>query len=162
MTAVQAYSAGQGDLLLQTLPQVVKAVSTWIGCELDIKVPEPAAPSGGTDLVICLPLTGEVNGSLVLAFSAAAGCFLATRMLGHEQTLPLSRLGLSALQELGNILASGLVMACEEQLALSCQLHPPHTMTSVPTNVNETVVISVWPETNEEMHHIKVYWSMTD
>ena len=162
MTAVQGHSAGRGNFLLRTLPQAVEAVATMVGCDLNIMLPELPASGGGQDLVVCLPVTGAVNGSLMLTFSATAGCFLAARMLGREQALPLSAQALSALQEFGNILASGVVMACADRLDLSCRLHPPHIVTTVPAHASETVFIGVGSGSDQENFYIKVSWSTSD
>ncbi len=147
----------QGDLLLRTLPPAIRAISGMVGC--DLKVTEGVDPTttANHELLISLPLSGDINGVLVLAFPAVAGCFLATRMLGDEQSLPWSARALSALQELGNILASGMVTACADHHGLACQLQPPKIISELPLSAQEGVSIKVDSRGSHKDLKLKVF-----
>ncbi len=134
----------QGSILLQQLlPPVLENIESLVGCSLSIDPDHPGRvykdPLPATDTVVSFLVSGDLDGQLIILFPFAASLYLSGRMLGSQQSFPLSKLALSALQELGNIITSGLVIECDQQLALRCRLNPPTKLAELPTGPGKVI-----------------------
>lgn len=78
------------------------------------------------ELIVYVALVGEVRGMVLVGMPAATARQIAGVMVGEPQP-ELSEMGLSALAELGNLIAGG---ACVEldRLNLGCDITPPTVM----------------------------------
>lgn len=151
----------QQRLLLQTIPPAAEGVANMVGGEFSVATVPPAVESttgtaGRTspDILICLPLSGGLAARLIVQLSAAGAQELASQLLGGDQELPFTELALSALKEFGNILASGLVTEFQQQFSLSCRLHSPQFVTTLPACSPEPA--QVWLYGNGRLKTVQV------
>ncbi len=108
------------------------ALSGMIGVSIDIEPPvldivplgeatERVGPPERPIIGVLTPVVGDVPANILLAFSFEAAASLCG-LLGCD---PLSEMGRSALQEMGNILTSSYVTAIGQMVGLTLEPAPP-------------------------------------
>lgn len=78
------------------------------------------------EYTVYVALVGEVRGLMLIGMAAETARGVASEMIG-EPLPELNELGLSALAELGNLVAGGATVGLE-RLALACDITPPTLM----------------------------------
>lgn len=78
------------------------------------------------EIIVYIAFVGQVRGMILIGMSTAMGRQLAGTMLGEPQP-ELTEMGMSALAELGNLVAAGAAMELE-RLSLPCDIAPPTLM----------------------------------
>jgi chemotaxis protein CheX len=78
------------------------------------------------DITVYVALVGRFRGMVLLGMPKATGRQIASTMIGEEQK-ELNELSLSALAELGNLIAGASTMALEK-IGLPCDITPPTIM----------------------------------
>lgn len=78
------------------------------------------------EVTVYLSLVGSLRGMLLVGMSMETARELASQMVGEPQPV-LTEMGLSALAELGNLIAGGSCVALE-RLGLSADITPPTIM----------------------------------
>lgn len=86
------------------------------------------------EVTIYVALVGTVRGMVLVGMSTATGRNLAGRMVGEPQP-ELTELGLSALAEVGNLVAGGATIELEK-LGFPCDITPPTVMIGPKTRVS--------------------------
>lgn len=75
---------------------------------------------------ISLAIAGELTGGLLLFLPQPSASWLCGQLLGAQPAELLTEPARSTLQEVGNIIASALLVSLEEQLHLKAVPAPPH------------------------------------
>ena len=78
------------------------------------------------EVVVYIAFVGQVRGAILIGMSIAMARQLAGTMLGEPQA-ELTEMGMSALAELGNLIAGGAAMELEK-LNYPCDITPPSLM----------------------------------
>ena len=105
-------------LLRQTV--TVEVADTWMS---DCRQAEFSSDSY---FGICMLVSGDINGSLLLALAESSAFWLCDQLLGRSEKRDLlAEPASSTLKEVGNILASSFLACLDDQLGLRAMPSPP-------------------------------------
>lgn len=108
------------DASSKVISQETKSPVRRTGLQLD------ATEQVTDEVTVYVALVGHVRGMVLVGMSTATARQIAGKMVGDPQT-ELTEMGLSALAELGNLIAGGSTIELEK-LGLPCDITPPTIM----------------------------------
>ncbi len=115
------------------------AIASMLGMRLDMKVPsvlfkdasklsDAICPEEETIVGVFLEVTDAISGSMMFILKLDSAAYLVSKLMGmpHEEGAPFSEMELSAMQEIGNIIAGSYLSALSNMTNLRIQPSVPY------------------------------------